>query len=143
VIFDHEGSGQESRDVEEVEKEVGEHLRQSGWGDRAAAVVIAPELEAWVWSDSPQVDQVLGWRRRKIGLRDWLHGEGLWPAEQPKPPDPKLAMERTLYHLRRPRSSAIYGELAKKVSLQRCRDRSFCRLVRILRSWFPPAEGDE
>ncbi len=140
VIFDHEGSGQESRDVEEVEKEVGEHLRRSGWGDKAAAVVITPELEVWVWSDSPQVDQVLGWRRRKIGLRDWLHGEGLWPPEKPKPPDPKLAMERTLYHLGRPRSSALYAELAKRVSFQRCRDRSFCRLVQILRSWFPPVK---
>ncbi|NQT85103.1 hypothetical protein HQ563_18960 [bacterium] len=147
VIFDLHGSGveyQKGKEIakaEEVEKEVADRLRQSGWGDRADAVVIVPELEAWVWGPSPQVDQTLGWRGQPVGLREWLRDKDLWPESHVKPPDPKAAMEATLRQLHQPRSSSIYAELAKKVGLRHCRDRSFCRLVQILRSWFPPSES--
>lgn len=143
VIFDLHGAGVEYREgkkvekAEEIEKEVADRLRRSGWGDRADAVVIVPELEAWVWGPSRQVDQTLGWRGQPIGLREWLQKQGLWPKGDVKPPDPKVAMQATLRQLGRPRSSAIYAQLAKKVGLRHCRDRSFCRLVEILRSWFP------
>jgi hypothetical protein len=33
-------------------------LFTSGWENRAAAVVLDPELEIWVWSDSPEVEAV-------------------------------------------------------------------------------------
>jgi hypothetical protein len=127
--------------VEEVEREVGDQLRQNGWADRAAVIVIDPELEAWVWGPSRQVDQTLGWRDRPTTLRQWLHKKRLWPAEAPKPPDPKGALEATLRELPRPRSSSIYADLAEGVSLRNCQDRAFLRLVRILRSWFPPSKS--
>lgn len=140
VLFDHQGSGRECGSVEEVEKEVSERLRQSGWGERAATIVIVPELEAWVWGPSIQVERTLGWRNRPANLRQWLQDKGLWPEQSVKPPDPKRALETTLSELKRPRSSSIYAELASKVSLRDCRDRSFCRLVQILRSWFPASD---
>jgi hypothetical protein len=143
VVFDRQGSGQEARDAEELENEVTCRLRQNGWADRGAVVVIDPELEAWVWGPSREVDQTLGWYDRPARLREWLRDKGLWPAEQVKPPDPKLALETALGQLRRPRSSAIYGELAKSVSLAHCQDRSFQRLVEILRSWFPASPSSE
>lgn len=141
VVFDHEGSGQEPRDVSEVEEDVADRLRRSGWGDKAAVVVIVPELEAWIWGRSRQVEQTLGWRDQPAALREWLQRQGLWPEQEVKPLDPKAAMETALRQLRRPWSSAIFAELASRVSFRHCRDRSFCRLVQILRSWFPPTES--
>lgn len=143
VIFDRQGSGQEARDAEDLEDETTCRLRQNGWADRAAVIVIDPELEAWVWGSSREIDRTLGWRDTVVPLREWLRGEKLWPAEQVKPPDPKLALERTLAQIGRPRSSAVYGQLAKRVSLTHCQDRSFRRLLRILRSWFPPSGSSE
>ncbi|MDP2898514.1 MAG: hypothetical protein Q8Q12_18400 [bacterium] len=143
VVFDRKGSGQESRAVEEIEKEVQDRLRQHGWDDKAEVIVIDPELEAWVWGPSRQVGHTLGWRGRRKPLRAWLQEEGLWDERAVKPRDPKRALQRTLRELRIQRSSALYGELANRVGLRNCRDRSFCRLVDTLRNWFPPSQSSE
>ncbi len=136
VLFDHAGSGQENRSPEDVEAELNRRLANSGWHDRAAVVVIVPELEAWVWSDSPEVDIVLCWEGRSPGLREWLRSHDLLKAEAVKPYDPKRAVERALREARIPRSSAIYGQLASTVSLERCNDPGFLKLKSRLRSWF-------
>src|SRR5438034_5293261 len=60
VAFDRRGCGRvEPR--EDLEKSVETNLAQNGWGGRAAAIVIDPELEVWFWSDSPHVEAALGW----------------------------------------------------------------------------------
>jgi hypothetical protein len=82
VIFDHFGSGQESRLPEQVEADVRLRLSAAGWGDRAEVLVLRPELETWVWSPSPHVDEVLGWRGRTPSLREWLQNGGLWPEHE-------------------------------------------------------------
>lgn len=69
VIFDRDGCGGGERLRVQLEAEVERLLAKAGWGDRAAAVVIDPELENWVWSDSPQVDRVLGWAEDLRGVR--------------------------------------------------------------------------
>ncbi len=58
VVLDRDGCGQEHRKKRtELEQQIEERLAQSGWSTgRAAAVVIEPELEAWVWSQSPHVE---------------------------------------------------------------------------------------
>lgn len=139
VVFDREGCGKERRTREELEREVEARLASSGWGDRAVAVVIDPELEMWVWSDSPHVSGVLGWNDQPTGLRDWLTEQGLLQGGQVKPDRPKEAMERVLGRIHRPRSSRIYGELAQRVSLERCTDPAFMKLRRVLVRWFPPS----
>lgn len=95
-----------------------------------------PELEAWVWSDSSQVVSCLGWRADLPDLRQWLAENGFWPSPFSKPPDPKSAVERVLRELRKPRSSAIYAQLARRVSLQRCTDPAFLKFRHIMREWF-------
>ncbi|MEJ5237357.1 MAG: hypothetical protein WHT82_03255 [Limisphaera sp.] len=102
----------------------------------ARAVVLAPEPEVWVWSDSPHVAEVLGWSGRTPDLRSWLAQNGLWVAGTPKPQDPKRAMERALWEVRKPRSSALYRALAGIVSVKRCRDPAFLRLRDALQTWF-------
>jgi len=137
VMFDHEGSGQEERAPDEIASGVRERLIRSGWDDRCSVLVIAPELEAWVWSDSPHVDEALGWAGREPRLREWLLQKGMWPAQQAKPQRPKSALEAAMQEAHRQRSSAIYYQLAKSVGLERCSDPSFRQLVRLLRLWFP------
>lgn len=61
VLLDRDGCGQESVDRATLERQVEDHLAASGWADRAAAIVIDPELEIWVWSDSPHIATALGW----------------------------------------------------------------------------------
>ena len=71
-MFDHEGSGQEDKTAVEVTSDLKTRLEQNGWKDRAEIILLEPELEAWVWSVSPHVDEVLGWKNRTPTLREWL-----------------------------------------------------------------------
>lgn len=138
VLLDREGCGREQAGREELEESIEKALRGTGWR-RAAAVVVDPELEAWVWSDSPHVEEELGWRDRPPGLRTWLeeHAERFLNPNQSKPARPKEAVEAALRESRRPRSSAMYRALAEKVSLNRCTDPAFGKLKETLRQWFP------
>ena len=138
VLFDHQGSGREQVAAGILADEVKSRLEQNGWPGRAEVVVIAPELEAWVWSGSPHVATALGWASRQPALREWLQANGHWPAAEPKPPDPKRALEVALRAANKPRSSAIYHDLASHVSLRHHRDPAFLRLLQALQSWFPP-----
>jgi hypothetical protein len=137
ILLDREGSGRERICRETLESEIEERLNRSGWGNRAAAIVIDPELEMWVWSDSPHVDSVLGWEGKEPALRNWLQERGYLQEGRIKPGRPKEAMEQALRTVRKPRSSSIYQQLARKVSLERCTDSSFVKLKTILQGWFP------
>lgn len=137
VVFDHQGCGREGDAPECVANEVRLRLERNGWGDLAQTVVVAPELEVWVWSDSPHVAECLGWSHARPALRQWLAANGNWPRNQQKPTDPKGALEDALRHVRKPRSSAIYYELARRVTLRGHHEPAFARLVCALQSWFP------
>lgn len=137
VVFDHEGCGEHQSTREELEDKVESSLAANGWDGRCAVVVISPELEAWVWSDSPVVDQALGWSGVTPSLRDWLRAKGYLQPDESKPVDPKRTLEAALRQVRKRRSSSIYGELATRVSVSRCADPSFEKLKAILVQWFP------
>lgn len=137
VVFDREGCGRDDREGNVLADEVQKRLSRSGWGDRCAVIVIDPELEAWVWSDSPQVEEVLGWRGRSPALRVWLEEKGYKSPDEPKPSRPKEALEEALRVVGKPRSSAIYRQLGEQVGLARCTDPAFVMLKGVLRTWFP------
>ncbi len=118
-----------------------ERLHSSGMRDWARAVVIEPELEAWVFSRSPHVARILGWEGSASDLREALQSNGFWAAGHNKPSDPKSATEWALHRARIPRPSSIYRNLAKSVSTTSCTDRSFVRFRSLLRGWFPSAES--
>lgn len=138
VVFDREGCGAENKSREELEGIVQNELEANGWRNRAGVVVIDPELENWVWSDSPHVDRVLGWPVKDQKLGDWLAKGQFGPLTKGKPKRPKEAMEAALRESKIPRSSSLYKELAERVSLQRCSDLAFEKLLQCLRAWFPP-----
>lgn len=136
IMFDRIGCGRESQSRDQLEQELERGLSISGWETRAAAVVIDPELEAWVWSDSPHVDRILGWEGRQPTLRQWLMSRRWLAADATKPLKPKEAMEDALHAVRIPRSAALYRQLAQTVSLARCSDASFLKFKTTLQTWF-------
>lgn len=135
MVFDREGSGADEKSRAELEFECEERLSSTGWKDRGAVIVLDPEVEIWLWSDSPVVDTALDWDNRTPKLRDWLIAKG-HVFDGPKPKRPKEATEAALHAVRKPRSSSLYRDLAEKVSLDRCVDPAFVRLRELLRSWF-------
>jgi len=137
IVLDHEGSGQEDRAPDEVAADLKDRMEQNGWPRRAEVLVLQPELENWVWSDSRHVDEVTGWAGREPPLWQWIRDQGWWPAQLPKPSRPKEAFEAALRHVRTRRSAALYRQLAERVSLERCRDEEFQRFKKIMQTWFP------
>ena len=140
VMLDRDGCGQESS-REALETDLEQRLSLSGWGNRAAAIVLDPELEIWVWSDSPEVANVLGWAGRTPRLAEWLRAEGYSGTSRAKPDRPKEAMEKALRLARKSRSSSIFFQLAQRVSVNRCTDPAFLKFKTILQQWFPRAAG--
>lgn len=137
MICDRHGCGREHLSRVELEDQMEDQLRRSGWEDRARAVVIDPELEAWVWVVSPHVEEVLGWRGRQPSLMEWLETSGHLAAGQRKPPRPQAALESALQAVRKRKSSALFRQLAERVTLERCLDPAFKKLKATLLEWFP------
>ncbi len=140
VVLDREGCGREETRPE-LEQEIEGLLERNGWRSRSAAIVLDPELEVWVWSDSPEVEVQLGWAGRQPDLRTWLRQRGFLSPDAAKPSRPKEAMQAALYEVRLPWSSSIHGQLAGRVSVRRCTDPGFEKLKRSLQQWFPKAES--
>ena len=138
VVFDREGCGS-SKTRDGIERTVETELARNGWRTCGKAIVIDPELEEWLWSDSPAVLKGLGWSRGYAELRSWLEEEEMWDHSSAKPHKPKAALNRTLWRTRRRRSARLYGEIAADVSLARCQDAAFGKLKAILQAWFPLA----
>lgn len=137
VVFDHEGCS--SRDAPgEVQRELEGVLGRNGWTGRSKAIVIAPELEAWVWAPSGKVAQALGWNRGFGSLREWLEEQGSWSARSSKPDDPKKALQQALRRNRKVSSSALFKALAASIAFDDCRDPAFNELRQTLWTWFPP-----
>lgn len=136
VVFDREGCGStEPRTV--IEQQVESELARNGWRTRGRVIVIDPELEVWLWSDSPAVLGAIGWNRGYPDLRSWLEEQKVWDSSSAKPHRPKTALNRTLQRTRRKRSPRLYGQIAADVSLARCHDPAFRKLKTVLRAWFP------
>ena len=135
VVFDREWEGSPSQDAKKLAQTVKSALF-ADWEERAGVVVIEPELEAWVWSDSPHVEEGLGWAKKGVRLRAWLESRGFWQQGQAKPSDPKAAVTAAVKEARIPWNSAVCKQLASKISVDRCTDDSFSKLRTLLSSWF-------
>ena len=137
VVFDHPGCS--SGDAPgEIQREIEGVLGRNGWTGRSKAIVIAPELEAWVWAPSGEVAQTLGWKGGFEPLRKWLEEQGSWSARSPKPGDPKKALKQALRRNSKVPSSALFKTLAASVAFDGCRDPAFNELRHTLQAWFPP-----
>jgi len=136
LMFDHEGSGRDQDTFLDIENDIEQRLSQSGWNDRAKTIVIDPELEIWVWTNSPHLKDCFGWSDQTTPLMQWLLDRGYLNPGELKPKHPKEALEAVLRTSRTPRSSAIYRQLAERVSLRRCQDRAFLKFKDVMQQWF-------
>ena len=118
--------------------DIAEKLVHSGWTrERFEIIVIEPELENWIWQDSPHLADVFGFKLHN-SLKMWLQEQGAWSANDTKPARPKEAVELTLRAAGTPVSASLYRELASKIGIKNCSDPAFQRLCERLRDWFPP-----
>ena len=75
IMLDWEGSGSDEDRASTLVNELDERLGQV-WGDRAKAIVIEPELDAWVWGSDNVMAEVLGWSE-DLPIREWLANKGI------------------------------------------------------------------
>ncbi|MEQ1507352.1 MAG: hypothetical protein ABMB14_34305, partial [Myxococcota bacterium] len=75
LVLDHEGCD-DPRPAEIVESDVESQLAGT-WGDRAAALVVAPELEEWLVGASSSFRHLDG--LGGVNALDWWRACGLWP----------------------------------------------------------------
>lgn len=136
VMFDHEGCGEEQTPAADLEIRVCDLLFKSGWEHRARTIVLEPELEAWVWSDSPVLDECCGWKGQPRPLREWI-ADQFQLQDNGKPVRPKEAFRAALRLTGKIPSSSLFRELALKVGLRRCQDRGLLQFKTTLSNWFP------
>jgi len=146
VVRDIEGSGRERLGANALEASLSEQLIQSGWqNDRAAALVLEPELESWLRFGSQHMGSVLQERARKNRdkLAEWETKLGHICSEHGgldslgKPIRPKEVFRDLLKAYNIPPSNAVLGKLAEKESLRNCRVPSFLRFCSLMQQWFP------
>lgn len=129
VVFDQKGSDEKGRS--EIEQFVERKLVPNGWpDDRAAAVVIEPELEAWAWcspNNCRSVQRILGVRAPRA-FANLVKGAKI---------DPKKAFKKACKQAGKPKSPERYRELAEKLPVQNCQDPAFQKLMTTLQRWFP------
>ena len=134
VLLDVAWSGSPN-DATAIQQKVQADLDRCGWRNQSAVIVLNPELEIWIWVDSPHVPAELSMTWEQI--REVAEREGYWTPNAAKPSQPKELLEDVLYRTRKRRSSALFMNLARRVSLATCQDAAFVRLRETLRSWFP------
>ena len=140
VIFDYHGCGEEDeKTAPQIEADVMSRLTRTGWNDtNARVVVIEPELESWVWGNSPWVARAVGWQGGDTNnLKAHVEELGFQFNPLGKLEKPKEALEKILYETSIPRSASIYQQIAEKASWRSCKERSFLRLTQFLRERFP------
>jgi hypothetical protein len=137
VIFDYEGCGvEEQQTVAQVEAHVESLLGANGWNQRNAVAVVNPEIENWVWLDNPHVHTAINWNNQQ-SLYDWARQSGKINQGAHKPQRPKEAFLDALYVCDTPKSSAIYKQIATRVSYKNCTDPAFNKVISTLKGWFP------
>lgn len=141
LIFDYEGSGS-VESAETLEASLDADLA-GAWDDRAKAIVIEPEVDAWMWGAETHLRTAVRWQGPP-GILEWLEEQRYeFNSATGKPIRPKEALEAVFRRAGMPRSSAHYAQVAGAISLSRCRDAAFRRLRETLQRWFAAAGPED
>lgn len=135
MLLDFEGSGTSLVDPISLEQDLDREIR-AVWNEDAKAIVIAPEVDVWLWGSDNALRDVFQWPLQDP-VRDFLRAKGFEFLPDGKPLRPKEALEAMVPVHRQPRSSALYEKVTSRISLQNCRDPAFLRLNQQLQVWFP------
>lgn len=135
MLLDFEGCGQEQDDPLVIEAQLDGKLQRI-WDANAKAIVISPEVDAWLWGNDAVLRDALHWPQNGT-IRDWLRGKGFEFNADDKPLRPKEALDAMRPVHKQARSSAMYERVTKRISLQNCTDPAFIRVRTQLQTWFP------
>lgn len=92
MLLDFQGCGHEERETPlSLEGKLDEQL-QRVWGSRAKCIVIAPEVDIWLWGSDRVLHEALQWSTEE-SIRDWLRHRGFEFDAAGKPLQPKEAIE--------------------------------------------------
>jgi hypothetical protein len=117
VAFDHDGSGCNTRPAE-CAKIVQQRLDSCTFTDRSAVIVIAPELEEWLWCHPPAIG----------------NAQELWAIADPKERLHQVFLRRDK---RKPRPRD-YEQIATRADLQAWNSSPSFRIMKTtLQNWFP------
>jgi hypothetical protein len=138
IMFDREGCGKENWTAEGIADDLKKRLLQSGWEEnRVACIVLDPEVENWIWTESTHTAQAMGWGNDLAGLKKWLREDRKFRfQENGKPERPKEAALAATKE-KRVRFNRVHQEIAQNASLERCTDPSFLHFKETLLRWFP------
>jgi hypothetical protein len=137
VLMDFEGTGVEHiKTRNEIETDVEHLLNINGWQDRNCVAVIEPEIENWIWVDSPHMQRAMGWDKAE-SLYNWARQNGKIQVDRTKPNRPKETFQEALRIIQTPTSSSIYKDIADHVTYRRCTDEAFIKVIDHLKAWFP------
>ncbi len=137
VVIDEEWDG--TPGAEAIQKRLDGQLASAGWPPpEGLSLVVRPEVDNWLWSDSPHSATALGWASWDV-LRPALQRNGWLSEGASKPTRPKEAAEWALRNGagKAKRSAALYRKVAGSVSVGRCADPAVETLLGAFRTWFP------
>jgi hypothetical protein len=122
-----------------IEATIKDNLMRNGWREEnVEVIVIEPELEIWLWQDSPSIAGALRFDHSPYPtLKKWLEAKGFWQDDALKPARPKEAFEHIARKSGFPISGATYARMVQQLSVRRCTDPAFCQLRATLQCWFP------
>jgi hypothetical protein len=135
MVMDYDGSGADVS-ADELEAHLDSAL-SGAWGNRAKAIVIEPEVDAWMWGAETHLRSTMNWNFAE-GIRPWLESQSFQFTDG-KPVRPKEALEAAFRRAKVPRSSAHYEHVARRISLTNCTDAAFLRLRASIVGWFAVA----
>ncbi|MCB9236096.1 MAG: hypothetical protein H6581_30895 [Bacteroidia bacterium] len=128
IVFDREGSGKESQTSIEIESNIEAGLSANGWNSRGFAIAIDPEVENWVWADSKNIFDTIGWGGQQENLLAGLEDAGFKFLPNGKPERPKEALVWALKIKKKVFNAAIHKEIGQSASFLRCTDPAFLKL---------------
>ena len=128
---------EDERPMDELQSSLNAEMKEL-WGAHGRAVIAEPSLEAWLLEGHRAFARVPG--LRGIDLRRWLADSGLWPYDEPKPDQPRHAMECLFTEFGVTLSAANYRKIAMDypVRMDHVESPSFRAFLRVLRGWFMP-----
>ncbi|MFZ4616679.1 MAG: methylation-associated defense system protein MAD4 [Rectinemataceae bacterium] len=140
VMLDAEWEG--APPAEEQRMKIEAALHRAGWPvGSIAAIVVEPEIDAWLWTGKIHTSRALNWESYEELERFLVARRMIEPGEQ-KPGRPKEAAELALREKGKPRSAAIYRQVAEHASIERnCDEPGLRYLVETMRWWFPAEVG--